>query len=294
MARSPSVRDRQFEKYVDSFAAGGYGGDCNMTSINHADRIREKWQRGELCVGANVHLSDAAICELYGEVGFDIAWIDMEHSAMTIADTANHIRACRAGKVAPFVRVPSQDPVVIKPYLELHPAGIIIPRITGVEDAEEAVSACRYPPRGTRGFGPGRGMRWGGRSLDDYLQSVDEEILVILQIEHIDAVNTIDDILAIPGMDSIVPGPNDLAATMGQLGNVGHADVQAALHRLADACRAKGVPMGQSIGFEPETFQTWVNAGISWICCDGDMHLIAPAARRMHEQMRSLAKPAGR
>lgn len=263
-----------------------------MTSINHADRIRGKWQRGELCVGSNVHLSDAAVSELYGEVGFDIAWIDMEHSPMTIADTLAHIRACRAGEVAPFVRVPSQDPVVIKPYLELHPAGIIVPRISSVADAEEAVSACRYPPRGIRGFGPMRGLRWGGRTLDDYLESVDDEILVILQIEHIDAVNAIEGILAIPGVDSIVSGPMDLSATMGHLGNVGHADVQAALHRLADACRAKGIPMGQSIGFEPETFQTWVKAGVSWICCDGDMHMMAPAARSMHEQMRSLAESA--
>ena len=258
-----------------------------MNSINHAERIRAKWQRGELCVGTNIALADAAISELFGEAGFDIAWIDMEHSAMTIADTANHVRACRAVELAPFVRVPSQDAAVIKQFLELHPAAVIVPRISSVAEAEAAVAACRYPPRGIRGFGPSRGIRFGGRTLDEYLQSVDDEIIVVLQIEHIDAVNDIEKILEIPGLDSIVPGPMDLSASMGVL-DMDRPEVQAALHRLADACKAKGIPMGQSVGFDPDRVRTWVDAGVSWICCGGDTHLLWPAAKAMHDQMRQI------
>ena len=256
--------------------------------MNQLEKIRDKWARGEVCIGTNVTLSDSTVVELLGEVGFDIVWIDMEHSAMTLDHCLNHVRTCRGVGVAPFIRVPSNDPVVVKPFLEMHPAGIIMPRISNVADAEQAVRSCRYPPRGVRGFGPIRGVRFSARSTEDYLANVDAEILVILQIEHIDAVNQIEEILRIPGVDSIVPGPMDLSGTMGLLGQPGHPDVVAAIQRMLDAARAAGVPMGQSIGPDPEALRHWIDGGVSWLCSGGDWHLLYPAARELHEIMSSM------
>ena len=256
--------------------------------VNHIERIREKWARGEVCIGTNVTLSDSTVIELMGEVGFDIVWIDMEHSSMTLEHAINHVRTCRGVGLAPFIRVPSNDPVVVKPFLEMHPAGIIMPRISNLADAEQAVRSCRYPPRGVRGFGPIRGVRFSARDTEDYIAKVDSEILVILQIEHIDAVNQIDEILQIPGVDSIVPGPMDLSGTMGLLGQMDHPDVVAALQRMLDTAIARGVPMGQSIGPDPDVLRHWIKGGVSWICTAGDWHLLYPAARKLYELMSSM------
>jgi len=104
--------------------------------MNHVDRIKEKFSRGELCIGAAAALTDAAVSELYGEAGYDFVWIDCEHSAMSLVDAANHVRAARGAGAAAFIRVPSNEPVVVKRYLEFHPAGIIVPRISSLEDAQ--------------------------------------------------------------------------------------------------------------------------------------------------------------
>jgi len=257
--------------------------------MNDVEKIREKWARGDLCVGTSVTFTDAAVTELFGEAGFDFVWIEMEHSSMSMDNALNHIRTCRGVGMAPFVRVPSMDPVVIKPFLELHPAAVIIPRISSAADAEVAVQSCRYPPRGVRGFGPTRGVRFGGRGRDDYLGNVDQEIMVILQIEHIDAVNDIDAILAVPGVDSVVPGPSDLAGSMGMLGQPGHPDVVAALDRMLEAVVRKKIPMGQSIGFDSQAISRAVARGVSWICADGDWHMLFPRAKDLCDQIRTLS-----
>ena len=103
--------------------------------------------------------------------------------------------------------------MLIKPILELHPAGIIIPRINSVSDAEKVVSSCRYPPRGNRGFGPARGLRFGAIPATEYLASADEQMLVIPQIEHINAVDKIDEILDIEGIDKHLAAFTELLLT---------------------------------------------------------------------------------
>lgn len=259
-----------------------------ISSVNQIEIIRDKWARREICIGTNVALADSTVIELFGEVGFDIVWIDMEHSSMSLDDALNHVRTCRGVGMAPFIRVPSNDPVVVKPFLEMHPAGIIMPRISSVEDAEQAVQSCRYPPRGVRGFGPIRGVRFSAREIEDYLVKVNSEIMVILQIEHINAVNQINEILEIPGIDSIVPGPMDLSGTMGLLGNPGHPDVVSAIQKMLDAAQDRNIPMGQSIGPKPEDLRYWIERGISWICSSGDWHLLYPAAKKLRELMLSF------
>ena len=238
--------------------------------MNHVEKIKEKWARKELCIGACVAFTDAAVSELYGEAGYDFVWIDLEHSAMSLENALNHVRAARGAGAAAFIRVPSNDPVLIKPILELHPAGVIVPRIGSVEEAEQAVVSCRYPPRGVRGFGPARGTRFGAIGGVEYLDAVDDQIMVIPQIEHIDAVNDIEAILDVPGIDSIVLGPGDLSATMGLRGQGGHPDVVAAVRKVLQAAIDRGIPAGQSCGFDPESVRPWVDMGISWISCDGD------------------------
>ena len=256
--------------------------------MNYVEKIREKWARGELCVGTNAALTDAAVSELFGEAGYDFVWIDCEHSAMSLADALNHVRAARGAGAAAFIRVPSNDPVVVKPYLELHPAGIIVPRIGSAEDAEQAVASCRYPPRGVRGFGPSRGVKFGGIATPEYLETVSRDVMLILQLEHIDAARQIDAILDVPGIDSVVTGPGDMSFTMGLGGQPGHADVVAAVETICRTAIGRGIPAGHSTGYDPEGIRRWLALGISWIAVDGDWITLYRHARRVAGEIREI------
>lgn len=256
--------------------------------MNNVDRIKKKWANGEVCLGTSVCFSDAAITELFGEAGFDFVWIDCEHGALTLEHAANHVRAARGAGIAPFLRVPSGDPVVAKPWLELHPAAIIVPRINSAADAEQAVSSCRYPPRGIRGIGTTRGTRFTGMDMADYLGRVDDELMVIIQIEHIDAVNDIDNVLDVPGIDAVVVGPADLSGTMGLTGQSTHPDVAAAIDKIFEAAVGKGIPMGQSCFHSVEATKHWLSKGASWLSLDADFAMLFKSSRTMIEEVRGL------
>jgi 2-keto-3-deoxy-L-rhamnonate aldolase RhmA len=257
--------------------------------MNHIEKIREKWNRGELCIGANISMTDATVSEIYGEAGYDFVWLDCEHAAMSVADALNHVRAARGAGAAAFIRVPSNDPVVMKPFLELHPAAVIIPRISSVEDAELAVAGCRYPPRGIRGFGPSRGIRFGETSIAEYIEEIDDQLMVILQIEHIDAVNQIEQILDVPGIDSVTFGPADLSATMGLPGQGGHPDVKAAVRAVIDAVAARGIPAGHSVGFDADELKEWLSMKVSWAMVGGDWPTLSHGARTNAAAVREIA-----
>lgn len=261
--------------------------------MNNASDIRNKWLKNELCVGTVVQFMDPAVTELYGEAGFDFVWIDLEHSAMSISDALGHVRAARGTNTAAFIRVPSRDPVLVKPILELHPAAVIIPRIESVSDAEAAVKACRYPPDGIRGIGPARGVRFGGRDMVDYLEKSAKETMVILQIEHIDAVNEIEAILDVPGIDSIVPGQGDISGSMGLLGQPNHPDVIAAVETIFTAAKRKGIPFGHSTGYDPELTKKWLSFEPNWMGIDGDWITLYKHAMELALNVRNLSNHPG-
>ena len=121
--------------------------------MNHLDAFKAKADRGDLCVGMVVTLSDPVVSELAGDVGYDFTWIDMEHAPLGIETVQGHIMATRGTGCAPFVRVVCNDRDVLKPVLDLAPAAVIIPRVNTAEAAAEAVAACKYPPYGCRGCG---------------------------------------------------------------------------------------------------------------------------------------------
>ncbi|MBM3774787.1 MAG: 4-hydroxy-3-methylbut-2-en-1-yl diphosphate synthase, partial [Acidobacteria bacterium] len=190
---------------------------------------------------------------------------------------------------APWIRVPSNDPVVMKPILELHPAAVIVPRIGSAQDAAAAIASCRYPPRGVRGFGPSRGIRFGGISMQEYLEKVDSELMLILQIEHIAAVNEIETILDMPGIDSVVTGPSDLSASMGLLGQPGHPEVVAAIEKVFRVAREKKIPAGHSIGYSPDAVRRWLKHHLSWLSFDGDWITLFKHAKSALEDVRRMA-----
>ena len=173
--------------------------------INNLETFLEKTRR-RVAVGTVITFSDPAVSELAADVGFDFTWIDAEHSPFTIQEIHHHIMALRGTSCAPFVRVPWNEHGIIKPILDLAPAGIIIPMVNTPEIAQTAVAACRYPPKGNRGCGTRRAVGYGSVPFDDYLKISEHEPLVIVQIEHVEAVRNLDAILKTPGLGSVCIG----------------------------------------------------------------------------------------
>jgi 2-dehydro-3-deoxyglucarate aldolase/4-hydroxy-2-oxoheptanedioate aldolase len=224
----------------------------------------------------SVGLTDSFVSELAAEAGNDFIWIEMEHSHLDLPAAMGHILAVRGTQTAPLVRVPYNDPNVIKPYLDLAVAGIVVPMIRSAEDTKRAVEACKYPPKGIRGFGPLRNMY--GRSMEEYLEKADDEILVFVQIETVEAVRNLDEILATPGLDGICLGRNDLSGSMGKLGQHSDPEVLEAIDTVFAKGSQAGVYVGVSIGPNLDTVRDWYKKGVQWFALGEETGYISDGA----------------
>ncbi len=247
--------------------------------LNHLESFRTKLAAKKVGVGLVVTLSDPAVSELAGDAGFDFTWIDAEHAPLTIQDVMGHVMAVRGTGCAPFVRVAWNQWGVIKPMLDLAPAGVIIPMVNDVEAARDAVASCKYPPAGNRGCGVRRGVRYGRTPFGDYLKKSASEPLVIVQIEHIDALPHLDEILAVPGIDSICVGPCDLSGSMGKLNQIDDPEVSQVIDEI---CR-KTKQAGLLLGTASAPFAKWKERGVDWIALGSDCGCLFSAARKIVE-----------
>lgn len=242
--------------------------------INNLETFREKLGK-ELCLGMVVTLTDHVVSEVAGDAGFDFTWIDMEHAALNIETTMAHVMAVRGTKCAPFVRVPVNEPWIIKTVLDIAPAAVIIPMVNSADKAKAAVAACKYPPVGMRGCGVRRATGYGAMAFDDYLKVSESEPMVIIQIEHIDAVNNLDEILKVCGVDSICIGPCDLSGSMGKLNLLDDPEVNAVIDEI---CR-KTLGAGLLLGTAGLSQESCIKRGIQWVAVAGDCGMIAATGR---------------
>lgn len=251
--------------------------------INNLDKFRAKIASGKLCIGTVITLNDPAVSELAGDAGFDFTWIDAEHAPHTIESIMGHVMALRGTDCAPLVRVAWNDQVILKPVLDLAPAGVIIPMVCDKEQAEAAVAACKYPLRGVRGCGVRRGVRYGTTPFNEYLKSSVSEPMVIVQIEHVNAVKNLDEILKVPGIDSICIGPCDLACSMGLIDDLGSPEVD----KVIDEIIAKARKANMCIGTASGPCSKWKNRGINWIALTSDCGSMMAESVRILEEARS-------
>ena len=259
-------------------------------SLNNVEKFREKIRNGNVCVGLPISFSDPVVSEVIAEAGYDFTWIDTEHCPIDLHTALGHIMATRGTDTAAFVRVPWNDPVLIKPVLEFVPAGIIVPLVRTAQDVEKAVKACKYPPAGVRGFGPRRGIKFGGLDMKTYLDDADNRTLVIVQIEHIDAVNNIDAIIATPGLDGICLGPNDLSGSMGLLGKSQHPDVVREIDKVIEKTRNTDLFLGVAAGYNGEKVRQWIAKGIQWIALNTDSTNMYLQSKMILDDVRSIEK----
>jgi 2-keto-3-deoxy-L-rhamnonate aldolase RhmA len=245
--------------------------------------IRNKFRDRTPVVGTHVFLRDKCISEMLGFLNFDFLWIDSEHTGIDKACILDHIIAINGTNAACFVRVPWNDPVLVKPIIDMGVDGIVFPLIRTMEDAQLAVLSCEYPPVGIRGFGPLRSLKYGMIDAREYIRTASRDIFKIIQIEHIDAVEHIDEILSVKGIDMIVCGPNDLSGSMGMLLETRRDEVMMVLDKVAEKCLEHGIPFGVSMGSVWENMIDWVRRGASFLSLDADSGYIISGAKKTFE-----------
>jgi 2-keto-3-deoxy-L-rhamnonate aldolase RhmA len=251
------------------------------------DPFREKLLRGEVCFGTAITFTDPTITELLA-AELDFVWIDAEHNALSLESVQLHLMAVKGSQSFPLVRVAWNDPVLLKPVLDIGAPGVVIPLIRTAADAALAVAACRYPPKGIRGFGPRRGSRYGRDGGPDYIAQADASIMVNVQIEHVDAVKNLDAILATDGLAGIVIGPNDLAGSMGLPGRPTHPDVLKSIDMVVARARAANKFVGIGSSADPDELADWVRRGVQWLMVGADFVLLRKGTTQAVSAARAL------
>lgn len=203
---------------------------------------KAKWRRGEVTHGAWLSIPSAFAAETVAHAGFDYVCIDMQHGVIDYQVAVTMLLALSTGDCTPIVRVPWSEPGIIGKMLDAGAMGIIVPMVNSVEEARAAVAACRYPPAGARSYGPTRAAMYAGA---DYFDHANDQVACIPMIETKRALEGLDDILDVPGIDAVYVGPADMSITLGQQPRMdnGGAFEEARL-RIAAACAKRGITPG--------------------------------------------------
>lgn len=233
----------------------------------------------QVTYGSWIQLASPGVAEILANAEYDWIGLDCEHTAADIATVEAVARAVYGRGSSLLVRVSRCDTVEIRKCLDVGAHGVIVPLVETVEEAERAVAAAKYPPRGVRGFCFGRMNNWGV-DFDSYVKEANDRVAVVLMIESKTGVENVEKIAAVPGVDGLFIGPYDLSGSYGVPGETGHPLVQEARLRVVEAARKAGISSGQHlVRSTPEIREKAVADGLTFICLDGDIIFLEQAAR---------------
>lgn len=215
--------------------------------------IKEKLKNGKVTIGSWIQIPSPAIAEIMGFSGYDWIAIDLEHGAFSISDLPQMIRAIELGGAVPFARIAQIDKKDIKHALDSGAKGIIFPMVESADQLREAVSWSLYPPKGKRGVGHSRANLYGKR-FDEYIHDIDDKLILVAQIEDIKAVDGLNDILKVSGLDAIIVGPYDLSGSMGLTAEFENPEFINVIEKIRELAKRYKVPMGLHI-VQPDEHQ---------------------------------------
>jgi 2-dehydro-3-deoxyglucarate aldolase len=252
---------------------------------NHFRRqLREK----QRLIGCWASLASPISTEILGYAGFDWLLLDGEHAPNDFQTFLTQLLALKDSPSAAVVRPQWNEPVLLKRLLDLGVYNFLMPFIESAEQAQAAVAATRYPPRGIRGIAVAqRSNRYG--YCPDYFERIDDNIAVLVQIESRAGVEAVDAIARVDGVDALFIGPSDLSASLGHFGNPRHPDVQRAMQRVVDAARVHDKPVGILSGVEEDT-QRYLEMGMTCVAVGMDVVLLRNASRQLCERFKPRAQ----
>jgi 2-keto-3-deoxy-L-rhamnonate aldolase RhmA len=239
--------------------------------------LKKRLAAGATAHGAWLSIADPVVAEIMAGVGFDYVLIDTEHAPWSLESLQTAMLAFRGMSTVPIVRVPWNDQVHVKQALDLGADGVLAPMVRSAAEARALVAAAKYPPDGIRGFGPRRASDYG-RDIDAYVASANAETIVIPQIEDVGAAEAIEGILAVPGVDALCIGPNDLSGSAGVLRQHDHPAVRGAIDTILRAASARGVAVCTGITLPLERQADWIARGARLALLTSDVELLAGGA----------------
>lgn len=206
--------------------------------------VKQKLKNGQKTIGGFLQTTSPVAAEIMAQAGFDWLIVDLEHAPGDFANLQAQLQAMNGCGVVPFARAPWNDAVAIKRILDTGVMGVLVPYVNTAEEAAAAVAACKYPPQGIRGVAGSPRAAGYTANTKDYLASANEETIVMVAVETTEAVDHLDGILEVEGLDGIFIGPVDLASSMGHLGDPAQAEVQEAIARI----EGKVIPSDKFLG----------------------------------------------
>ncbi len=235
---------------------------------------------GRLQIGLWSILSSHVTVEIIAGSGFDWLVLDTEHSPNELPMVYSQLQAAAAGgRAHPVVRVPWNDMVTLKRYLDIGVQSFLIPYVESAEEAANAVSYTRYPPHGVRGYSAAPRASGFGR-IKDYPQQCEAELAVLVQVESRRGLDNIEEIAAVEGVTGVFIGPGDLAAALGHVGNPKHPEVQAAIEDAIARIRACGKPAG-ILSADEALARRYIELGCSFVAVGSDLGILARTSEQL-------------
>ena len=232
-------------------------------------------------------LSSHLTVEILAGAGFDWIVLDTEHAPNELPMVVTQLMAAKGGTAHPVVRVPWNDMVVVKRYLDVGVQTVLVPYVESAEEAQAAVAATRYPPRGVRGYSSIPRASGYGR-ISDYARRCEAELCVLVQIESRAGLDAIEAIAAVEGVDGLFVGPGDLAAALGHVGEIGHPDVQRAIEDAIARIRACGKPAG-ILTPDEGLARRYIELGCTFTAVGSDLGILARGADQLAARFRAPA-----
>jgi 2-dehydro-3-deoxyglucarate aldolase len=253
---------------------------------------KEKLRKGEAVLGGWIMIGHPAVAEIMAGEGLDFIGVDLEHTTTDVRTFYEMALAVKGSGCDLLARLHSCDPVLAKLVLDAGAQGIIVPSVNTPQQAAQAVAMAKFPPQGFRGTSLCRATDFG-RNFPAYFAAHNDNVLVVVMLEHVDAVGQADVILATPGIDAALIGPYDLSASMGLAGQMDHPQLRAAQQTILEACRRQGVAAGiHVVATEGDELVRRIGAGYRFMVYGVDTLFIMQGYRQALRRVRSGLGPA--
>lgn len=245
--------------------------------------FRKRLLNGEFLYGVGITLGSPEIPEMLANAGYDWLFIDAEHSPLDFKTMLGLLQA--SGSACPgIIRIPDHQEVTIKKALDIGAEGIVVPQVNTAEQAEKIVSYAKYPPMGARGIGLARANLYG-LAFEKAVKETNSSTAVIVQAEHKDVLDHIEDIVKVEGVDAVFVGPYDLSSSLGKAGQLNDPEVVEAIDRIASVCNAAKMRLA-IYGGSPEYLKPFKDKGFTMFVSNVDISLLSEVASRNLEKMK--------
>ncbi len=254
----------------------------------HTTNLRQRLKQGKACLGMWIGITDPLAVEaIAADCTLDWILVCMEHGGVGWSDLKSILLGWKGSEIPVFVRVPSHDPTFIARVLDLGASGVVVPFVNTPIDAAKIVSACRYPPLGSRGNAPTRVSRYYTKTLE-YNSTANDHVFVMVQIEHVQAVENVDEISQVPGLDALFIGIGDMSYSMGIPRQWDNPMLGSAIQKVVNAGKSSGIPVAMAVDSTPEEVCQRIKQGIQLTTVGIDWMLMRNAINRQVSEIKKL------